>query len=229
MEYNIDAFTNRIIEVLGDNVPQENKQVGLSKHPNRKGLTLKDMFSVGGGVYGIAITHNIDTRIFEVGSPMLELIAPHYHILQNSEVIRKRGRGTKTSKGSQANVKNILERDYERVSFNGKTYSKEYNKNVRGSRSKANRILEPKLRYVGGKYIEDRRGVSNSYVNTNYQYIDRILDATLPFIASEFGLRTKRKVDTGLQEEYEYEQSLDLESRFPTNILDIFDSFDDID
>lgn len=225
MEYNIDAFTNRIIEVLGENVPNEPLELSKSKHPNRNGLRLKDLFSVGSSQYSIAIIQNTDTRIFEIGSPMAEAKLPHYHILQNSEVIRKRDRGTKTTKGSQSEQNNRLQRDYEEVKWNGKTYSKEYSKNVRGSRSKAAKILEPKLRYTGGKYIEDRRGIDNSYVNVHYRYIDRILDATIPFIAEEFGLRAKRKVDTGLQEEYAYQQSLDLEERFPTNILDIFDSF----
>lgn len=220
MEYNIDTFTEMIMTYLRDNVPFENPELSKSKHPKRDGKQLRDLFDPSKAT----ITRNIDMRMFEVGGPMAETLMPHYHILQNSEVIRKRGRGTTTTKGSQAKVK-PMERDYERVNWNGKTFSKEYTKNVRGSRSKAAKILEPKLRYINGRYVEDLRGVSNSYVNTNYQYIDRILDATMPYLASEFNMRIMRKVDTGLEEEYNLQQQEELNERF--EILDIFDSFNE--
>lgn len=231
MEFNIDDFTARLLELLRDNVPNEDAEISKSKHSNRGGRQLKDLFSESyskeSGMlpdsFNATISMNIDTRVFEVGSPMVELLMPHYHILQQAETIRKRNRGTKKSKGSQDSVKK-MDRDYERVIWNGKTYSKEYSKNVRGSRSKANKILEPKLRYSGGQYYEDKRGIGGSYVNVHYKYIDRILDATVPYLADEFGLRAYRKQDTGLKEEYEYQDSIEQEDRF--GILDIFGSFD---
>ena len=220
MEYDIDLFTNRIREVLRDNFPRESDELNRSKHPKRNGKHLSDLLNDNNSL----ITKNIDSRMFDLGSPMAEALMPHYHILQNSEVIRKRDRATKTSMGSQGKQENKLIRDYEAVKWNGKTFSKEYTKNVRGERSKARKILEPKLRY-NGQYYEDKRGVSNSYVNIHFRYIDRILDATLPYIAQEFGLRAMRKKTNGLQEEYEMQQRADLEDRF--SILEIMSSFDE--
>lgn len=220
MEYNIDAFVERLLTLLKDNVPFENPETSKEKHPKRNGKQLRDLFEPTKAT----IIRNIDMRMFDIGGPMAETLMPHYHILQNSEVIRKKGRGTTTTKGSQAKIK-PMERDYERVNWNGKTFSKEYTKNVRGERSKAAKILEPKLRYINGRYVEDLRGVSNAYVNIHYKYIDRILDATLPYLASEMGLRAMRKKDTGLKEEYDMQKQEELDERF--SIVDIFDSFDE--
>lgn len=203
MDFDIDSFTSRLMELLRDNVPFESDEINNRKHPNRKGKHLRDLFNIDNQT----ITLNINMRTFDVGSPMAEALMPQYHILQQAEVIRKRDRGTKTSKGSQDKIANRLERDYERVEWNGKTFTKEYSKNVRGSRSKAKKILEPKLRYSRGKYTEDMRGgFGDMYVNIHYRYIDRILDAVVPYLAQEFDLRAMRKVDTGLQEEYDMQQ-----------------------
>lgn len=220
MEYNIDTFTERLLEFLRDNVPFENPDLSRSKHPKRNGKQLRDLFDYN----QVAITKNVDMRTFDIGSPMAEALMPHYHILQNSEVIRKKFRGTKNTKGSQDKENNLLMRDYERVNWNGKTFSKEYSKNVRGERSKARKIIEPKLRYTQGKYTIDERNVSMSYVNTHYMYIDRILDATLPYLASEMGLRAMRKMDTGLEEEFNIQQEEELDERY--SILERFDSFE---
>ena len=225
MEYSIDAFTDRLLTMLRDNVPFENPDLSKSKHPNRNGMQLRDLFDIkGGGAFNTGITMNIDMREFEIGSPMQEALMPHYHILQQAQVIRKKGRGTKQSKGSQDKLPPI-ERDYERVIWNGKTFSKEYSKNVRGARSKASKIKEPKLKYSGGKYYEDKRGMSGSYVNVHYQYIDRILDAVVPYLAQEFGMRAMRKQDYGLEEEYNYQLGQESEERF--GILDILNSFEE--
>lgn len=225
MEYSIDAFTDRLLTMLRDNVPFENPDLSKSKHPNRNGMQLRDLFDIkGGGAFNTGITMNVDMREFEIGSPMQEALMPHYHILQQAQVIRKKGRGTKQSKGSQDKLPPI-ERDYERVIWNGKTFSKEYSKNVRGARSKASKIKEPKLKYSGGKYYEDKRGISGSYVNVHYQYIDRILDAVVPYLAQEFGMRAMRKQDYGLEEEYNYQLGQENEERF--GILDILNSFEE--
>ena len=224
MEFNIDSFTERLLELLRDNVPYENPDLSKSKHPNRNGKQLRDLFDPkGGSAFNTGIIMNIDTRMFDIGGPMAEATMPHYHILQQVEVIRKRNQGTKSTKGSQEKVEPTM-RDYERVSWNGKTFSKEYSKNVRGSRSKAERIKAPKLRYTYG-YYEDKRNVSGSYINIHYQYIDRILDAVVPYLAQEYNLRAKRKQDSGLSEEYDLQQTLDNEERF--GILDILDSFEE--
>ena len=50
--------------------------------------------------------------IFEIGNDYAEENYPYYHILEDAEVIRKRGRGTSKSKGSQAQIEKLSQRDY---------------------------------------------------------------------------------------------------------------------
>lgn len=217
MEFDIDSFLKSIFDTLKGSVPYESPQNYADKHAKRSGARLKDLFDLDKNT----IITNINMRTVDVGSPMAEAKMPHYHILQQAEVIRKRGKGTTTSKGSQDKEKNLLLRDYERVSFNGKTFSKEYNKNVRGQRSKARLLNEPKLRYINGQYVANEK--SNSYVNIYYQYIDKILDRALPFIANDYGMKMSRKLDTGLQEEYALQMDTDYEENLP--FLNMIDSF----
>ena len=218
MEFNIDSFLERLFEMIKENVPYERAQNYANKHSKRNGARLRDLFDLGKQT----ITVNINTRTVDVGGPMAEAIIPHYHILQQAEIIRKRGKGTTTSKGSQDKVSNVLMRDYEKVSFNGKTYSKEYSKNVRGQRSKAKLLLEPKLMYRNGEYVAK---VNNrAYINTHYQYIDRTLDVIVPFLADDFGLKVMRKKDTGLEEEYNLQTEMENEEKF--SVLDMLESFE---
>lgn len=213
-EFNIDSFVERLREVMYDNFPYESNEITMKKHKNRP-LHIRDI-----AFKNLPVSVNIDSRTFDIGSDYAEMVYPYYHILQDSEVIHIRGKGTKTSKGSQANISVASARDYGRVTWNGKTYSKEYIKNVRGSRSKQGKAR---------KYYIDSNGevfkineTANTYVNIHYKYIDRILDQTIPFIAHEFGLTLRRKQDSGLGEEYQEQQNQDI-----SNLLDILDSFEE--
>ena len=218
-EYDIDSFVARLRELMYDNFPKESDDLLKAKHKTRKGHFRDIVFK------DLPITMNIDARSFDLGSPYGEATMPQYHILQQAEVIAKKGRGTTKTKGSQDTVSNKMERDYERVNWNGKTFSKEYSKNVRGSRSKADKIRSVKLRYTNGEYVAQKGIQDKYYINIHYQYIDRTLDAITPFLASEFGMKLRRKQDVGLDEEYQMQQ--DSDSPFSTDILDIMDSFDD--
>ena len=218
-EFEINAFVDRIREMLYDNFPyfaddmeyrsswgvmQTNKQ----KHPNREGHIRDIAFK------NLPVGVNLDTRTFDIGSEYAEMVYPYYHILQDSETIHKRNQGTKSSKGSQRLISDKSARDYGRVKWNGKTFSQEYKKNVRGARSKKTK----KLIYINGNYYEV--GKDDTYINIHYKYIDRILDATIPWIAHEFGLRILRKQDTGLGEEFESQREVDSQTML--NILDSF-------
>lgn len=178
MEYSLDSLVDLIRKNLYDRFPYD---------PNSKSENIRD----------IAFYNNPISRFdfgeepfitFEIGNETAERIAPYYHILQDAQYIRKAGYGTKKTRGSQAKVENLGKRDYGRVSFNGKTYSKEYKKNIRGARNRE----------------------SEYYFNVHYKYIDKILDETLPIIASELGLKLKRKIDTGLKDEYDFQIVEDL-------------------
>lgn len=230
MDFNIDSFTNRLMELIADNVPYETEESYDKRHKNRNGKRLKDLFSTNSlqksdqNAFNTTISQNINTRTVDVGGPMAEAIMPQYHILQQAQVIHKRGRATTKSKGSQDKVK-PMERDYEKVTWNGKTFTKEYDKNVRGSRNRAEKLLSPKLRYTNDKYQIDDRYNQNVYVNTHYKYIDRILDTITPWLAGEYGLKLSRKMDTGLQEEYKSQQNEELNERFGS-IFDILNTHD---
>ena len=211
-EFTIDSFVASLREKMYQLFPYENDEINRVKHKNRpehiRDIAFNNLPVMGEG----------DVREFNIGSEQAEEKYPYYHILQQAPVIRKRDRGTKKSKGSQAEVKNLGQRDYERIKWDGKTFKKEYTKNVRGSR---NSVVQNSTRYIymGGSKIQINRQ-ANSYVNIHYQYIDQMLDVIAPMIASEFGMTFKRKVNTGLQEEYQWQNDQDNNWFF-----DMFDSF----
>ena len=211
MEFDIVEFTDLIRTYLYGFFPLESDDKSISKHPNRP-FHIRDVAFMW---LPTSTSDNGNTITFDIGSDYAEENYPYYHILQDSPYIRKRNRGSDKTKGSQANIKDLSKRDYGRVSFNGKTFTKEYSKNVRGERK---RITETSTRK------------SNSYQNIHYKYIDKILDANLPFIADYFGMKMGRKKDTGLEQEYkdQYEQDkLNLATgNWDLDILDIMTSFE---
>lgn len=227
MPFDILTFTNRLKELFTEsplfpNAPEYyenewgNRQLNSEKHKGRQPLKLKTAV-----IQCIADTtlKEQDTITFDIGSESLERMHPYYHILEDAPVIRKKNKGTEKSLGSQAKIEDAGKRDYGRVSFNGKTFSKEYSRNVRGKRNRLDSV---------DHYITDSRGhvkrvnrESNSYQNVHYRYIERILDSgILDTIAQEQDLKLMRKANTGLAEEYlmqnDYEQS---------SLQDIIDSF----
>lgn len=210
MEYTIDNFISRLREVMYDNFPYEEESINTKKHRNRLGH-IRDV-----AFFNLPINFvDTNTRTFDIGSEFAEENYPYYHILEDSEVIRIRGKGTTKSKGSQDKISDKKARDYGIVKWNGKTYSQEYRKNVRGVRSRAGKARKVFVDSNGEVYkINENASV---YMNVHYHYIERILNATLPFIAMEFGLKQKRTQDTGLKEEYELQQSM----------LDIIESFEE--
>ena len=109
-----------------------------------------------------------------------------------ANTIKKRNKGTITSKGSQAKVDNLGARDYGQwtVSTNrinkktGEVYSKpkysvyqEYRKNVRGKRKP-----KEKQKIVYDKKTENFTSInsSSSYVNRHYHYLEKGFDKGLP-------------------------------------------------
>lgn len=227
MPFDILTFTNRLKELFTEsplfpNAPEyyENewghRQLYSEKHKDRQPPKLKPAV-----IQCMADTtlKEQDTITFDIGSESLERMHPYYHILEDAPVIRKKKKGTEKSLGSQAKIEDVGKRDYGRVSFNGKTFSKEYSRNVRGKRNRLDSV---------DHYITDSRGhvkrvnrESNSYQNVHYRYIERILDSGILYtIAEEQGLKLMRKSNTGLAEEYlmqnDYQQS---------SLQDIIDSF----
>lgn len=143
---------------------------------------------------------------FEIGNSYAEEKAPYYHILEDAEVIHKRDRGTKQSKGSQENITPLGQRNYgfQKVRKADKEgvvhdiWKNEYRKNVRGSRSRVGKATD--YRYMGkleinGKTLYTVRNQNAPYyVNRHYHYIEKSLDDMIvEDVAKEFGLKIKRK------------------------------------
>lgn len=199
-EFNITDFTNSIREELYNRMPYESDEIKMQKHLKRP-LHIRD----------IALTlpfQDGEKIIFDIGNDYAEENYPYYHILQDAEVIRKRGRGTKKSKGSQAEITKLSERDYARVSWNGKTYSREYQRNVRGKRSLAAKAT---IRVVGADGVAyNINKNANYYYNKHYHYIDKTLEYVLPWLAPAFGLKMGRTEITSLESDYEISEHYNL-------------------
>jgi len=189
-EFDIRRFVNSIRIDLYRNFPyMKNESLNSSKHKKRP-LHIRDVAFMNNPLEFI----NDNMFAFEIGNETAETNYPYYHILQDSEVINKRGRATGKTRGSQSNVE-VSKRDYGKITFNGKTFTKEYQRNVRGKRSRAGKAT----RWVGDTLINKE---AKYYLNVHYNYIDRILDSVLPFIAQEYGMKLKRKEKTSLADEY---------------------------
>lgn len=240
MDYNIKDFINSIKQALYDNFPNMNgeypnntgyMQTRSAKHPKTP-MPVRD---VALGINSINYI-NDDMMFFDIGNDYAERKYPYYHILEDSPVIRKRGRANEKSGGSQMKIVLMSNRDFNKVSWNGKTFSKEYSKNVRGNKAinkkmpdvyfagKRKQIIDNSTRYVSGFKINMS---ATTYKNEHYRYIERTLDVNLPFIAQNFNLAVGRVVDSGLQDDYLTSQwdtknaSYDNISDYIHNILEL--------
>ncbi|MBO7536256.1 MAG: hypothetical protein J6T34_03855, partial [Bacilli bacterium] len=183
MPFDINVFANRLKELfvgspLFPNMPENyiNEwgvvQSDRSKHKGREPLKLKDVVISSMANSTIFAENEVS---FNIGNEQMEKTHPYYHILEQAPVIRKRGKGTDKTRGSQAKVEDMGQRDYERVTFNGKTFTKEYSRNVRGKRNRTDNATH---------FISDSRGnrkmvnrEAGAYQNVHYMYIERILDS----------------------------------------------------
>lgn len=204
-EFSLSAFVDSVRSRMYDLFPYENDIINQTKHKGRTGH-IRDVAFMNNQVI---IGEN--TISFDIGNNYAEERYPYYHILQDSPVIRKRDRGTEKTKGSQASLKNLGQlqsRDYGRVSFNGKTYSKEYAKNIRGKR---NSVVERATRF---EYNDKGQRIrinpnSLSYKNIHYQYINKILETSIREVAPEFGYRLVQVKGTSLKDDYAMQQEMD--------------------
>lgn len=218
MEYNLDAFFNSLISYIGSSplFPyMKDEELDEKKHPKRNPLHLKD--AIFDNAQPI---HSLNSITFDIGNASLETTHPYYHVLEQAQVIRKRGKGTTKSRGSQAKVQNVGSRDYDRVNWNGKTFTKEYRRNVRGSRS----LIGKASRWEDDKFINRD---ANYYANVHYRYIENILESgILDMLAAEFGMRRMRTKDSGLGEEMALQESMEQGTDEATNMLNILSSFE---
>lgn len=225
MEFVLSAFVDSLRNEMYRSFPYEHKEINDVKHPNRIGH-----------IRDVAFMNNAPTMLdentyaFEIGNTYAEEKYPYYHILENAPYIRKRGRATTKSRGSQAKVENVGKRNYEKINWNGKTYSKEYAKNVRGSRDRTSKVSYWATDYMGREYFLNRE--ANSYKNEHYLYIENMLNMfILDNLAREFGLKRMRTQLSGLEEDYMSQVSDEHNSLVSmiTNAISSFEGEEDYD
>lgn len=197
MDFTVEAFANRLRELMYEKFPYEPDRINQKKHKNRP-LHIRDVAFLNNPIVALSG----DEVSFDIGNELSEEKYPYYHILEDAPVIRKRGKGTAKTKGSQAKVEKLADRDYNRVRWNGKTLSKEYSRNVRGKRLKLGNVSHWATDYNGNSIFINRE--ANAYLNTHYRYIEKMLEeyGILDRMASEFGLVRKRTQNTGLLDEF---------------------------
>lgn len=193
IEFNLDSFVQVLRNTMYDSAefPYERDEINDRKH---KGRTehIKDVAFRSNSTMFI----NDNARSFDIGNYIAERDYPYYHILQDAPVIRKKGRATEKTRGSQEKERELGKRDYGKISFNGKTYSREYAKNVRGARKS---VVDNSTQWQNGVKI-NRSALT--YKNIHYKYIDKVLDIAIPQVAQLFGGRMLRKQITSLEDDY---------------------------
>ena len=206
MEFTLQAFTNRLRELMYTRFPYEPDAIKQKKQ-KKTPLHIVDVAFWKNPV----ITIDENTIAFDIGNEESERTYPYYHILEDAPVIRKRGKGSEKTRGSQAKVEDKGKRDYNRVTWNGKTLTKEYSRNVRGKRLDLAKISH----YVvdGNGEVKFINREANSYLNTHYRYIEKMMNeqGILDILANEFGLTRKRTQDTGLLEDFLSQENNDLD------------------
>ena len=211
MEYDLGTFTRTLKELLYNEMPFDRD----NEHPHaNRNFHMRDLALGQNNVIPVGL----NSMYFEIGNDIAESKAPYYHILEDAQVIRKAGFGTKKSKGSQAFIQDKGKRDYGQATFTITNNSKgrrinpyyEYRRNVRGKRS----LIEKSTHRVydeNGKLTKVNRD-SKYYFNIHYNYIERNLEWLTKLLANEFNMKLKR-VKMDFTEEYneymkEYEKSL---------------------
>lgn len=208
MEYTLGSFTKRLRELMYDYFPRLEGRgfnpSGTPKH-GQYNEEIRDVAFMDNPVFML----DMDSNAFEIGNDYAEEHYPYYHILEDSPYIHKRDKATTKSAGSQAKVEKKSQRDYNVISFNGKVYSKEYSRNVRGKRNRLGKVSYWATDYKGDMYFLNRD--AKEYLNVHYHYIENMMNnVVLDQLALEFGMKVGRTQLTSLQEDYEALSIVDI-------------------
>ena len=220
MEFNLRSFVARLRNLMYDHFPNL-KDRGRNPNGTFKHGQYNEQIRDVAFKNNPTISSMENQYTFDIGNEYSEEHYPYYHILEDAPYIRKRDRGTSKTRGSQAKVEKLADRNYSFPTWNGKTFTQEYRKNIRGKRNRIGKVSHWATDYNGEKIFINRE--SNSYLNEHYQYVERMLnDSILDTLAFEFNLKRARTEITGLEEELAMEWGESV-----STILDIFNSFED--
>lgn len=155
------------------------------KKKSKDGLHMRDV-AMGQNTPGIAISPS--SYYFEIGNENAEVKTPYYHILEDAKIIANPYQGTPKSRGSQSRRRIVSKRDYSTGTYDSTgTFSQEY----RGSFGVGRRSYDKIADKVWTKESNRKKfETQNKFrYNIHFAYIERILEKTLPNIATQFGLK----------------------------------------
>lgn len=219
IEYNIYNFTQRLRQLMYDRFPNLKDRGKNASGSFKHGMYNEEIRDVA-FMRNPTMTVTENQLTFDIGNAYAEQYYPYYHILQDSPYIRKRNQSTAKTRGSQAKVEKLSARDYNIIQWNGKSFTREYARNVRGKRNRIGNVSHWATDSQGNEIFINRE--SETYLNEHYQYIEKMLDMCVTDLAIEFNMKALRVKHTGLEE--------DLANQWgttPNNILDIFQSFEE--
>ena len=212
MNFTLMDFVNNLRNKMYNLFPYEDDEINYLKHvvgtyghvKNPKPLHIRDVAFMDNAPMVI----NENMIVFEIGNEYAEREYPYYHILEDAPVIHKKNLGTERSKGSQDKVSDLSKRDYAIVSFNGKIFTKEYEKNIRGKRKS---VINNSTRYVDGVKINQG---SSTYENRHYHYLENMAVQINPLLAQEYGIEYVGSRGTSLRDDFmEQDRDYSLVSR----------------
>lgn len=144
----------------------------------------------------IEITSSLDGREcqFTIGDEELESDYPHYHILNDTKLIRKPSKGTSKSKGSQDSVK-PSERDYGKWSYKTNQFGEiEYGKD-----GKAVKYQEYRSKNYRGNRAKENKSTSTFFSNKYYSWIESTFDKAVSEACSVLNLSYSRSSSESLE------------------------------
>jgi hypothetical protein len=129
-----------------------------------------------------------DIQVFELGNETAERTAPQYHILEDAKIIANPGRGTTTSRGSQAKITNKAKRDYglETLIPNSTKTTQEYRPSFKEGRRSYDLIGDKQWKKESNRKVFKTQ--NKFRYNEHYAYIERILEKEVPLIATDLGI-----------------------------------------
>ena len=217
-EFNLNNFTNRLRQLMYERFPNLKDRGRNPRGSFKHGLYNDEIRDVA-FMKNPIVVYGENQLSFDIGNEYAEKYYPYYHILEDTPYILKRNKGMSKTRGSQAKIKKLEKRDYNFVNWNGKTFTQEYKRNIRGKRNRIGKVSHWVTDSQGNEIFINRE--NNSYLNEHYHYIEKMLDTCVDQLGIDFNLKVMRIQHSDLGEDYSWQSFDDV----PTSMLQIFESF----